>query len=99
MESINREQDLVCRTVGYCKAGPPIDSEIGDLCDIPAAEIPTRKFTYFRFDHYFTPEELDEAAQYGSKGSLQMDNLKLIPFLQKVGRRYAEESVRVDDFL
>ena len=99
MESINREQDIVCRTIGYCKAGPPIDSEIGDLRDVPAAEIPNRKFTYFRYDHYFTPEELEDAGRFGSKGSLRMDNLRLIPFLQEVGRRYAEEHVHASDLL
>ena len=99
MDSINREQDMVCRTIGYCKQGPPLDSEIGDLRDVPASEIPNRKFTYLRYDHYFTPNELEEAARYGSKGSIRMDNLRLIPLLQEIGRRYAKEHVRAADLL
>jgi uncharacterized protein len=99
MDSINREQDLVCRTIGYCKEGPPIDSEIGDLRDVPATEIANRRFTYLRYDHYFTAEELDDAARFGSKGSIDLDNLRLIPLLQEIGRRYASQHVRADDLL
>jgi uncharacterized protein len=99
VESINREQDMVCRAIGYCKQGPPLDSEIGDFRDVPATEIPNRKFTYLRYDHYFTPDELDQAARYGSKGAIRMDNLQLIPLLQEIGRRYAEEHVRAGDLL
>jgi uncharacterized protein len=98
-DSINREQDMVCRTVGYCREGPPLDSEIGDCCDVAATEIPHRKFTYFRYDHYFTSEEMDEAARYGSKGTIRMDQLRLIPLLQEIGRRYAAEHVQAGDLL
>jgi hypothetical protein len=99
MDSINREQDIVCRTIGYCKEGPPIDSEMGDLRDVPAIEIPKRQFTYLRYDHYFTQDELDQAARYGGKGAMPMDNPRLIPLLQEIGRRYAKEHVRAGDLL
>lgn len=99
VESINREQDMICRTIGYCKEGPPFDAELGDLRDVPPSDIPNRKFTYLRFDHYFTPDELDEAKRYGSKGAIRLDNLRTIPLLEEIGRRYAEERIHASDLL
>jgi len=92
MESINLEQDMICRALGYCKEGEPIDSEVGDFRDVPASEISSRKFTYLRYDHCFTASELEQAKRYG-KGRIALDNLRLIPFLQETGNRYAEECV------
>lgn len=99
LESINREQDMICRTIGYCKQGPLIDLEIGDCRDVPESEIPNRKFTYLRYDHWFTPDEINQAARYGSKGSIALDNPRLIPLLQEIGRRYANAHVHADDLI
>lgn len=97
VESINREQDMICRTIGYCKEGPPFDAELGDLRNVPAEQIPHRKFTYFRFDHYYTPDELARARRLGTKGPIRLDNLRMIPLLREFGQRYAEEHVRAAD--
>jgi hypothetical protein len=98
MDSINLEQDMICRTIGLCKAGEPIDSEVGDFRDVPASEIPNRKCTYLRYDHSFTSAEIEQAKRYG-KAAITLDNLRLIPFLREVGSRYAEEHVRVADLI
>ncbi len=98
MDSINLQQDMICRTIGLCKEGSPIDSEVGDFCDVPADEIPGRKFTYLRYDHAFTAEEVEQTKRYG-KGGISLDNLRLIPFLQEVGARYAKERVRAADLI
>lgn len=98
MDSINLQQDMMCRTIGFCKEGEPIDSEVGDFRDVPAAEITKRKFTYMRYDHPFTAEEIETAKQHGKAG-ISLDNLRLIPFLQEIGTKYAEQHVRADDLI
>jgi hypothetical protein len=98
MDSINLQQDMICRVIGFCKEGEPIDSEVGDFRDIPPGEVQTRKFTYMRYDHPFTDEEIEMAKQYGKSG-LSLDNLRLIPFLQEIGRKYAEQRVRAEDLI
>ena len=98
MDSINLQQDMICRTIGFCKEGEPIDSEVGDFRDVVPEEISRRKFTYMRYDHPFTAEEIKAAKQHG-KGGLSLDNLRVIPFLQQIGRDYAEIHVRADDLI
>jgi len=96
MESICVQQDVICRTIGLCKAGEEIDSEIGDLRNVPPGERESRKFTYLRYDHCFTSEEIDTAVKE-TKSGFDLDNLRLIPLLQSIGSRYAEEHVRSED--
>ena len=98
MDSISLQQDMICRTIGFCKEGEQIDSEIGSLRDVPPTEIAKRKFTYVRYDHLYKPEEIESASHYG-KGGISLDNLLLIPFLQRMGVKYAEEHVRADDLI
>jgi patatin-like phospholipase/acyl hydrolase len=98
MEAINQEQDLICRTIGFCKVGEPIDSEIGDLRDLPAEEMSRRKFSYLRYDHAYTPEDYELAKKYG-KGGISLDNIRLIPLLQHLGRDYADQHVLSEDLL
>jgi hypothetical protein len=95
MESINQEQDMICRMLGACKKGEPIDSEIGDLRDSDATRA-EKKFSYVRYDHLFTAQEMDLAKQT-SKLGITLDNLLLIPFLRELGARYAEANVRAED--
>jgi hypothetical protein len=98
MDSINLQQDMMCRTIGYCREGEPIDSEVGDFRNVPPAEIPNRKFTYMRYDHAFSDGEIEKAKQYGKSG-LSLDNLRLIPFLQEIGNEYAGQHVRSADLI
>lgn len=98
MDSINLQQDMICRTIGYCKEGEQIDSEIGTLRSLSTSEIGQRKFTYLRYDHAYGPDEIDAARKYGKSG-LTLDNVALIPLLRQIGSKYAENHVRVDDLV
>jgi uncharacterized protein len=98
MESINREQDMICRMIGLCKVGEAIDSELGDFRDVPPAEAAQRKFTYVRYDHAYTLEESELAKQFG-KGGMALDNVRLIPFLQRLGSDYADQHVFAEDLV
>src|ERR1700739_1598526 len=59
MDSISLQQDMICRTIGFCKEGEQIDSEIGSLRDISPAEMAKKQFTYLRYDHLYNPEEIE----------------------------------------
>jgi hypothetical protein len=98
MDSMSLQQDMICRMLGLCKEGEQIDSELGTLRDVPSAEVALRKFTYLRYDHLFSRDEIEYARRFGKTG-ISLDNLKLIPFLQEIGSKYAEEHVRADDLL
>jgi len=90
------DQDLLCRVLGKCDFGEPIDGELQDL--VPEAEglgpLENRRFRYVRYEHHFRPEEVELMRATRKNDPLAMDNLKLIPVLTGIGRRFAESSVR-----
>lgn len=93
MESISKEQDMLCRVLGRCLHGGAIDSEIGDLMQCEGS----KAFTYVRYNREFTPAEIDVAEKkYGGKFAL--DNLKMREYLINVGREYADH-VRLEHIL
>jgi hypothetical protein len=98
MDSINGEQDMICRTIGFCRTGEPVDSELGDFRDVAPEEAAQRKFSYLRYDHAYTPEDVELAKQYGKSG-ISLDNVRLIPLLQHIGSNYAERHVSADDLI
>lgn len=90
--SVAVEQDLLCRVLGDCRHGATLDAEVGSL-EAPSLFGPKeQKFTYVRYDQPFdvTPSEAKEIV----RGRSAMDNLKLIPDLQKAGREYAQAYVQ-----
>jgi hypothetical protein len=85
MESISKEQDMLCRILGRCLHGGAIDSEMGDLIDAAG----DKNFTYVRFNREFNQKEiLAVETKYGGKFAL--DNLKMRDYLIEVGREYSE---------
>ncbi|MFO1501420.1 MAG: patatin-like phospholipase family protein [Verrucomicrobiota bacterium] len=75
------EQDAICRILGDCLHGPPIDTEMGLLNEPTLFSAAEQKFTYVRYDCPLGSSEL--------KGRSTLDNLQLIPWLQNEGKRYA----------
>jgi uncharacterized protein len=53
------QNDLVCRVLGECRAGPPIDSEVGDLVG-GAGLLREPLFSYLRYDAETRPDSLEE---------------------------------------
>lgn len=93
ISGVGSNQDLVCRIHGECAFGPELDSELGNLI----RPNPNALFSYTRYDHQYTNEELAEAKSISKQG-LTLDNLELMPFLMDVGTRYAEKNVRLEHF-
>jgi hypothetical protein len=87
MDSISREQDMLCRVLGEMTFGAPLDREAAEIHGL-------KQFTYARYNREFTAEEIKTAEQrFGGKFSL--DNLRMSSFLREEGLRFASE-VRIE---
>ena len=88
IDAISVEQDFLCRVIGDCLHGAPLDSEVHALDSPTLLAANEQKFTYVRYDQPFEPQA--PGAEAG------MDDLRLIPRLQAAGRDYASAHVRRD---
>lgn len=95
MDEVGVEQDMLCRVLGRCRFGAPIDRELGDLT-APDPRLP-RRFSYVRYNHTYAPAEIDAACrEHGTHWGL--DALALIPAIRSAGARYAREQVKLEHF-
>jgi uncharacterized protein len=95
------EQDLLCRVFGDCRAGDPIDREIGDLVGSAGPLQHGQKlFTYLRYNAELTREGLDALGCRDIKPETvqQMDSIDGIPELRAVGKKVADTKVREEHF-
>jgi hypothetical protein len=92
--SVGLNQDMLCRVLGHCVHGEKLDSEIGELLGntVPLA-YSEKKFTYARYNQIFTQEEVR-----AMKEPFALDNVKLVPHMQKAGQAYAKEQVKRGHF-
>lgn len=89
MESVESEQAKLCRALGHCVHGGPIDSKIGSLLESGYGN-----FLYCRYTQRFTEKDNTECrSKYGSKQSFSLDDLNSFSVLLKIGRHYASEHV------
>lgn len=92
IDSVTLEQDKLCRLLGRCLHGSPIDSELGDLTGSGED-----RFLYCRYQHEFTDLEKERCRRAtGSSHPFELDDLASVPELLRVGREYAEGVVRID---
>ncbi len=98
IDSNNQHQDLICRAFGHCLFGEPLDSEIGTLmADEISAEVNAThppRFVYCRYNRNLSADEISEAS--GIPNFFSVDNLRAIEYLQKLGKAFAEQNVRVE---
>ncbi len=83
MDSISREQDMLCRTLGRTLHGAPIDSEAKEIHGLD-------QFTYVRFNREFSIAEA-LAAEKAHGGGFSLDNLRMIRYLTDEGRTFGEQ--------
>lgn len=88
------QQDMICRVLGDCLYGAPLDSEIGDLLEPSLLSPAEQKFTYARYDAEL--EQCRELSVLPARVRTSLDNLRLIPLLQQIGREYAERCVTLE---
>jgi hypothetical protein len=97
ISAVNEQQDVMCRAIGRCIYGPPIDSELGDL--VPALNGPTaaERFLYCRYNYTFTDSDRRRArSEFGSRHPLALDDLRSIPLLRELGEQYAHQIVQAE---
>jgi hypothetical protein len=95
------EQDLLCRIIGDCRAGDPIDREVGDLIGSAGPLQHGQKlFTYLRYNAELTREGLDAlgCSDIAPASVQQLDTIDGIPALRRVGKRVAETRVLESHF-
>src|SRR5438046_417801 len=82
------------RVMGDCVFGAEIDSELQKLDSPSLFASSGQKFTYVRYDQPFEVSPCE--AKRMTRGRTEMDNLELIPFLQRAGKEYAGKYVSVE---
>lgn len=92
------EQDLLCRSFGRVVAGDEIDSEVGDLIgDQPLGE--RALYTYARFNADLSPAGLTRFdLSFDKKVTFSLDCLDSIDACIEVGKRVAQDRVRLEHF-
>lgn len=96
--------DMVCRMMGECRFGDPIDGEYGDMLLPPGGSARAsnwtgpKQFAYVRYDPLTTQSQLDDLglSEISSAAMQQMDNVSLIPDLYRVGQAYAKRYLQLD---
>lgn len=84
------QQDALCRILGECRYGQPLDSEIGDLLEPTLFSADEQKFSYVRYD-----ARLDQLIKSGTRLP-GIDDLSSIPLLKELGQQYACEHVLLE---
>jgi hypothetical protein len=95
------EQDLLCRIFGDCRAGDPLDREIGDaIGSVGPLEHKQKLFTYVRYNAELSRAGLDDlgCADVDPDVVQKMDSIVGIPDLIKVGEKVAETKVKAAHF-
>ena len=90
------EQDLLCRVFGDCRAGDPIDREVGDLIGSAGPLGPNQKlFTYLRYNAELTRDGLDALGcrDIEPETVQRLDSVEGIPELRRVGEQVATTKV------
>lgn len=81
--SIGEQQDMVCRVLGRCVFGDPLDVELGNLAGPGVFAEQSRLCTYARFNPLLTSQ-------------IRMDDVSRIGQLTEIGRSYGQTCVTAD---
>jgi len=96
--------DMVCRTVGECRFGAPVDREFGSMIQSPGTPPDqsnwsgAKQFAYVRYDPLTSRVGLDSLGltQIPEQDLAAMDDVGKIPELRQVGSAYAEHHLSLD---
>jgi uncharacterized protein len=93
------EQDFLCRIFGDCLAGPPLDTEVGDMKGCPGYE-GVKLFTYVRYNAELTDRGLTALGLSGIKPDdvRMLDSIDHIADLQRIGQAVADSQVQPEHF-
>ncbi|WP_233130166.1 patatin-like phospholipase family protein [Synechococcus sp. 1G10] len=96
--------DMVCRVLGECRFGGEVDSEFGAMIEAPHTPAEksnwkgAKQFAYVRYDPLTSRGGLDDLGltDVSDEAMARMDDVSLIPELQRVGSAYGEKYVSLD---
>lgn len=99
MAAALNEQDFLCRVFGNCRAGDPLDREVGDMIG-KRGPIKEKLFTYLRYNTELTRDGLDllGLSDIEPTNVQQLDSIEFIPDLQRVGKAVATRKVDAAHF-
>ena len=97
MGTVSQNQDLLCRVIGRCLHGAPLDAELGCLDTASLLAPAEQKFSYARYNATLDSDQ--EIGTAMTAKELALDNLEAIERLQQVGRDYAARAVRADHLM
>jgi hypothetical protein len=86
-------QDMLCRVIGDCLHGSPLDAEIGCLDEPTLLRPDEQKFSYVRYN---CPLKVDEYGKSFEPAQLALDNVNAIPRLSTAAEAYAATTVFYD---
>jgi uncharacterized protein len=90
------EQDYLCRVLGECIYGEPIDGEVGSLVNAPLPG--QRWFSYVRYNRSYKAEEVESLLREHPELA-RLDAVRAIPLLEKVGEEYARQHVALEHLI
>lgn len=92
MHAALHEQDLLCRVLGRCRHGAPIDREVGDL-QTGRGVLDQRLFTYARYNVELTRDGLNALGlpDVCPEDVQRLDSVAHIPQLRQVGHAAAAQ--------
>jgi patatin-like phospholipase/acyl hydrolase len=96
MQGVAWQQDYLCRCLGKCLFGEPLDMEIGDMIHEPLPG--SHWFSYVRYNQTYKAEMLEEILRIDPRIA-QLDSVQAIPALADAGRGYAERHVRLEHLI
>jgi uncharacterized protein len=96
IQGIASEQDYLCRCLGECQYGEPVDSEIKNL--IGVALPGQRWFSYVRYNRSYKKDEVEELLR-AHPSLARLDAIHAIPILRRLGETYAAQNVRLEHLI
>jgi patatin-like phospholipase/acyl hydrolase len=96
IDAASSHEDVMCRVLGDCVFGAPIDNELGDLSGASASLLTgdEKRFTYVRYNQIFnvTPSDGGPVQEL----DMRLDRIANMPAYQQAGRDYAAANVRLE---
>ncbi len=104
MNSATAGWDMVCRIVGECRFGGPLDREFGSMIQSPGTPADqsnwsgAKQFAYVRYDPLTNREGLDALGltQIPEQDLAAMDDVNKIPQLREVGSAFADRYLSLE---
>jgi hypothetical protein len=94
MNGASIAQDMLCRSIGLCRAGPEIDHEFGSRLNQPGVAGKSL-FTFVRYNADLSDDGLISQGfvdRRQRKALRRLDAVKSVPALEAIGRRVGESA-------